>query len=320
MRTVLLLLLTSATTSVAAQPLVTFPEPTGEWRRLCTSHDAIRVCRIVEDGAAHLVVSRDGREVTRWETPNSVQAGGFGAFSSDLDRDGERDLVILERIAVSNGIAISTWIGRVLPQGARTPAYTFQLRDASATGGSFGHDGDRLVFWATTWANSPDPSGQRGIGYYFVGRPFTLTSRGMRPYSRLPVRARRLLESFQRERHSQDGPNGWLSDRRAESRRVDPVLSGCRQQHEPVTVRSVREATERDARYFVLDVGREITYLKGGFDRDDEDITHLGDASTGRLFPREYRPAGLAQTLAGRDLRLTTCAEKGGTQTRVLWL
>lgn len=320
MRLALLLLLASA--SASAQPLTVFPEPSGDANRVCASHETTHVCRVGHNGETEIVVSRGGRDVARWNTAAGVQAGPFAVFASDLDRDGGQDLIVAALTAVSNGLGVEYWTVGVLPDGARAPAYSFQVEDFSPAGQSFGHDGDRLVLWATDWLESDDPSGRRPSGMYFTGRPFTLSSRGLFPVASLPVRARRLLNSF--DRSAAGGPVGHLSDRRAESRRTDPAFTGCRQHNETLTVQSVREASnEQGARYLVLDVGRGrgISYMRDGYAPNEEGLTHLGDRDTGRLFPAEYLPPGLKDTLPGHELRLTTCVADGDwDRARVLWL
>ena len=80
------------------------------------------------------------------------------------------------------------------------------------------------------------------------------------------------------------------------------------------------EATDEDGgRFLSIDVGRELAYLRTGYVPDAEDITHLGDAESGRIYPAAYAPPALADALTGRDLTLTTCAEGDGVRARVLW-
>ncbi|HIG73503.1 MAG TPA: hypothetical protein EYQ24_02660 [Bacteroidetes bacterium] len=304
--------------SASAQPLTVFPEPAGDRAESCTALDEVRVCRVESVGEASLVVSREGDEVARWAAPSHAQAGEFAAFAGDLDRDGGRDLIVASLTAVSNGLGVAYWRVEVVPDGASAPAYAFQAEDFGPRGTSFGQHRGRLILWATDWTESDDPSGRRASGMYLVGRPFALTSAGLAPAPGLPIRARRLLHSF--DRSDPAGPVGWLSDRRAESRREDPAFGGCRQRGEIVTVRSVREATDEDGgRFLSIDVGRELAYLRTGYVPDAEDITHLGDAESGRIYPAAYAPPALADALTGRDLTLTTCAEDDGVRARVLW-
>ncbi|OZC01535.1 hypothetical protein [Rubricoccus marinus] len=317
MRTLLFAL--ALASGAAAQPLTPFPAPERASEGVCTQHEALRVCRAEANGEATIRVDRGAQRLARWPVAAGVQAGDFAAFEADLDRDGERDLIVATQEAVSNGLAVAYWRVDVLASGTSGPAYSFTVEDFDASGQSFAHDGARLVLWATDWISGPDPRGRRPEGMYVVGRPFYLASGGLVPARGLPLRARRLLHSFSRD--AGEGPVGWLSDRRAESLRTDLALAGCRQSSREVTVGSAetREDEQGEA-YTALSLGGgELIYTRGAYVPDAEAITHLGDAASGRLFPPDYAPPGLPDRLKG-PRRLTTCASGDWVQARVLWM
>ena len=278
--------------SVSAQSVQPFIEAGGEG--LCVSRGEERVClrSVGADGDGRVEVRRRGGTVRWGSTLGYVGAqADLRAFRLDL-ADGGGGLVVAERFAVSNGMAVETWTLSVLPDDAAAPTYRFEARDIGPEGAPFAQWRGETVYWATDWQTADDPSGRRGSGYYLVGRPFQLGRNGLVPVTSLPVRSRRMLYNFRTEAA---GPVAWLSDRRAESRRADPFWgrrpSGSR--GEIVRV----EALEDGAYALTVRLGaRERTVRVGA----SSPAVRLGDGASGRLFPDAYRPSGLV----GRSARL----------------
>ena len=318
MRSLFALALFALASGARAQPITAFSVPAGDSAERCAEHAALRVCRSEHDGEATLTVTEGARRLATWPAEYSVQAGDFAAFTTDLDRDGGRDLVVASLTSVSNGLGVAYWTVDVLPDGASAPAYSFEAEDFDARGRSFAHDRGRLIVWATDWISAPDPRGRRPEGMYFMGRPFTLASGGLAPARSLPIRARRLLNSFSRDEAG--GPVGWLSDRRAESARTDLALAGCRQRREEISVGAVHARQDDYGGPYLAIVagGTEFPYGPGASGEDT--LTHLGDAASGRLFPVHYAPAGLAARLRGGSFALTTCTDGDWAKARVLWM
>jgi len=127
---------------------------------------------------------------------------------------------------------------------------------------------------------------------------------GLQPAAELPVRARRLLTPFRGE---PGGPVGWLSSRHA----VRWPDSAGRPRGTAGTIREVTPVSDS----FALAVearGRRRTFAIDAWNTPpDASPAALGDATTGRLFPPQYRPAGLV----GRSVRVTEST--GGV---TLWL
>lgn len=296
MRALLLLLLPLA---VAAQPVQPFTEAAREGRDLCVERAAERVCwrSVGADGDGRIEVRRsDG--VVGWATESLSAQSDLRAFRVRLG-DGA-GLVVALRTAVSNGIAVETWTLAVLPDEASAPTVRFEARDIGGEGAPFATWRGEMVVWATDWQDAEDPSGWRGTGFYFIGRPFVLGRDGLVPVTSLPIRSRRMLYDFRQER---GGPVAWLADRRAETRRQDPFWGG-RPEGVPGEVVAVGEG---DAYAYSLTVrlGRASrTVTVGGLDG-----VRLGDGATGRLFPAVYRPADLV----GQGVRVAE-------DPRVLWL
>jgi len=224
-----------------------------------------------------------------------------------LDLDGGRSgLVVAAREAISNGLGVEYWTMFVVPDGASEPAYQFTAEDLGPDSAPFATWNGKTVFWATEWQTADDPSGRRGPGTYLVGRPFRLGPTGLIPATTLPVRTRRMLSDFRRE---SGGPVAWLASRRAETRRVDPFGAGRAggERAEIVEVGEVADGYPLTVRVG----GRRRTFQVDPWAGGDT-AARLADGATGRVFPPEYRPAGLV----GRSVRLGT----GPDGSSVIWL
>ena len=301
MRCLLVLLcLASAPLAAEAQGVVSFPEPTrvtgGD---ICVRAAPLRVCRRATDEGGRVVVSRGGREAVTWAASSPGIVDDLRVFRL------ESGLVVVAVLdAVSNGIAIATWTLTVTD--GRRVLYRFVARDFDPEGGSFGVWDRQPVLWATEWHDSEDPSGRRGPGYYLVGRPFRFGASELVPVTGLPLRARRLLFSFER---GAGGAVRWLSDRRAQTRRRDPFWSG-RPRGTPGVISTIDLDAETPS----------VTVRAGGRDVDvgldswggGEGTGRLGDGVSGRLFPPEYVPADAV----GRPVRVGP----GPAGSRILWL
>ena len=239
--------------AAAAAQVVSFsaPERVSETPpRVCVDLESTRVCRTADaEGGGRVEVEGAGWDGAAWAAPALGAASDVRAFRVPLG-DGRRVLVVAVLEAVSNGLGVATWRMAVVPEGADAPAYTFVARDVGPEGGSFATWRGRPVVWATEWLGADDPSGRRGPGTYFVGRPFVLRAEGLEAATALPIRARRLLRPF---RHEPGGPVGWLSSRAAQTWRGDPA--GVEAPRGPAG----RIVTTADA-----DDGYLVTWTRGG--------------------------------------------------------
>ncbi|HLA63396.1 MAG TPA: hypothetical protein VK610_03155 [Rhodothermales bacterium] len=311
----------------AAFPALPENADRGTFNPECVERAGTRVCRQFiagegDDQHLDFIVTRDGRETARWTEGDAPGRFTFAAF------DAGGTLLVANFEDMSNGLGVRYWTVYVVPPGARTPTYRFAVRDFGDRGGSFAAWRGRPVVWATDWLGGTDPSGRRGSGLYFVGRPFVIGTDGLEPATGVPLRARRYLDSFADQRGEGDtaDPRAWLFDRRAEVRTVDLALAGCRRATDRAAVRTVAEEQGTWSPYLVLTLadGRRLSYGRtdGGGD-DPAPITHLG--SRGRLFPQAYRPSDLPARLTGRTVRVETCTDTTDpadayVRTRVLWL
>lgn len=330
------LLLALVSLSLRAQPTVVpwaTPDDGTDWSQTqCLTRLAETVCRYPRDPGSGFTfeLSRGGESIAGWEN-TGWGFTGFRAFSLDRDEEGvsPEHILIANNDAVSNGLGVAYWTLYMLAadSAAGHPASAFSVEEFGAEGESFGVTDDDLVLWATAWMDGPDPSGQRGPGLYLVGRPFRVEAGRLVPVTDLPIRARRLLDSFARERGSTHArPVAWLSHRNAETRSTDPYLVG----RETTTARGVIDSVATvQAAYDTanwelrvrLDDGSSATYTYafGSSVGAEQPFTHFGDAATGRLYPSEYRLADAEAWLVGRRVRVAIY-EAPYQQRTVLWL
>ncbi|MEL6444513.1 MAG: hypothetical protein AAF089_13915 [Bacteroidota bacterium] len=167
----------------------------------CTSQTTERATTEVclgfdADEALVVTVERDTVETARWAylgAPSLLDLRAFVLPSTDTT-----EAVLAATLdAVSNGMGVSYWTATVLRDGV--PAYRFRVEEFGEAGSSFVAADNELAIWATEWVGGPDPTGERGEGLYFTGRPFAVTPDGLMPRSDLDLRARRFLESFVRD-------------------------------------------------------------------------------------------------------------------------
>jgi hypothetical protein len=266
---------------------------------VCVTDGSLRVCRKPIDGGGLVVASREGRETGQW-------AASYPGVFDDLRvaRLGEDRLMVAVLDGVSNGIAIATWT--LYFTDGDSVAYRFVVRDFDPEGGSFGLWNRQHVLWATEWHASEDPTGRRGPGTYIVGRPFRLGPNGLVPVTGLPIRARRLLFSFER---AMGGPVQWLSDRRAETRHRDPFWSG-----RPSGTRGVISAVNLGGETpgVTVRAGDQIVDLRLDAWGGGAGTGRFGDAASGRLFPPDY----VTTNLQGHSVRLGP----GPDDSVILWL
>ncbi|MEM8600191.1 MAG: hypothetical protein AAGF99_09750 [Bacteroidota bacterium] len=309
----------SDTTHALGLPRCTTQTTEHATTELCLGFDA--------DESLVVTVERGTVETARWAYLGAPSLLDLRAFMLPQANGPEADTMETVLVAtldgVSNGVGVSYWTATVLRDGV--PAYRFRVEEFGETGGSFIVAEGELVLWATEWVGGPDPTGERGEGLYFTGRPFAVTPDGLVPRTDLDLRARRFLESFVRDER---GPVAWLLDERAETRAEDPALTGCTSTSEVVTLADIAAATDEWRQPFTragLDVAEadsvQVEALAVGLPTYTEagiGVPYVGDVATDRLFAPGYVP-DLAAHL-DQPLRLETCEADGLVKTRVLWV
>ncbi|MEM8556478.1 MAG: hypothetical protein AAGG50_01435 [Bacteroidota bacterium] len=313
----------SDTTDALGLPRCTAQTTDRGTTEICLGFDA--------DESLVVTVERDTVETARWAylgAPSLLDLRAFVLPQTDAaDMDTTETVLVATLDAVSNGMGVSYWTATVLRDGV--PAYHLRIEEFGEAGGSFGAADDEVVLWTTEWVGGPDPTGERGEGLYFTGRPFAVTPTGLTPRTDLDLRARRFLESFVRDER---GPVAWLLDERAETRADDPALTGCTSTSQAVTLTEVEPTTDEWRQPFTratLGVAEADTLATEtlaiglpAFTEAGVGVPYVGDVATNRLFPPSYVPDLTAYL--GQPLRLETCEAdglaNGLAKTRVLWI
>lgn len=156
----------------------------------------------------------------------------FFAFYGDLDKNNSAELIIVNKIAESNGLGVSYFDINILPdfqtKGFQTPI-TFQTTEFGANG-TFIYDAKtkETLILVTDW-NGLDNINKNNSGTYFVGRFFRYQNGLLKPATEKPILARRLLNTFANERNrtfnSPLRPYLWLNSPKAQKLKNDPEFS-----------------------------------------------------------------------------------------------
>jgi hypothetical protein len=329
--TLLLILALSAPVRAQSRKLIIAdpPQPAtveGYERGHCIAlRDRIRVCKVLSESDALFVVEKEGKSIRTWRAETYIgETGDFKVMQGDLDGDKKRELIIANRDSTSAGLAVSVWSITIFPDAdlrSLPPPLTFSVKEFGAYG-TFVSSGGRLNILSTDWVWGKDPKGRRGEGLYLVGQWWRY-QRGELIPSPKHIVARRYLFSFERERfatwESDRIPYQWLTDRRTESVSTD-FITGPSDTNNPGTIESVAPNDDITAYRikirFKADDGQtsEFIYVdENGLDID----RHLGDASTGRIYPARYLSSNLNKWLTGRRATLRRYNEN---RTQILWL
>ena len=215
-------------------------------------------------------------------------------FLADLDADGRDELVIVDRLAVSNGIAAT--------------------RDELFIMSAYG---------------SPDRTVVR-FRVQEYGRDGSVVRRPGRGGWWIFTRPRRYLSSFARERASDvpRAPYAWFVAEKGRMTAIDPALGDGR------VVRSAEGRVERvespadvppeDTVYRVrFDTGDEAQVLLGYTGRLENPprvaLDHFALASNGRVLPQGVTPDAVVGDISGHRVRLSEYKD-GERLRRVLWI
>lgn len=281
--------------------------------------DGTRACRVpvpcADDADAcpdtlRFTLARAGQTLATW-THAGVAFGseGFDLLRTDLDADGARELVVAYHDGTSNGLGVSYWTLFVFPEAGGPPLrFSTQEYGAEGTFPRAVRAGRRVL--VTGWEGSSEPG--RGAGTYFFGRTYRYAAGRLVPDA-APIRARRLLNGFARER-GRPGPRdpaGWLS-RNARSLLTEPLAQG----------RALAEVSGRVETVAISDTGMTVTLRPARGAAVAVPAFAFGDAATRRLYPFGYVPADEPAWPSGLAARAVTYATPGpyGTPLTVVWL
>ena len=247
----------------------------------------------------------------------------FSVLSTDLDADGRSELIVVDHVGTSNGMAM-TWDRISIIDGVERPNPSWVRLTVAEFGdgaGTFvrraGQPGNWIL--STEWERSSTLDPQRGAGTYLVGRWFSY-AKG-RLVADPGVVVRRLLNGFadERSRDVLNQPHSFFLGGKGRAVDRDPGLGSG----EVLSTLNGRIAGVRDDSYeLAISDGRKI---RAAFDvpygqNADERIDHVGLTSLNRVLPKGVAPTALGVDVIGRSIRLVRYKDGKDTDKRVLWV
>lgn len=290
-----------------------------------------------ESGDGIFIIQRNG--VKLGEIKGAISANGaspesFFALSGDLDKNKSAELVIVDFGGQSNGLGVNYYTVNIFPdfqtKGFQTPL-SFDTHEFG-TEGTFRYDTktNETLIMLSEWGGVNVPDAKRGGGTYFTGRFFRYQNGKLKPAAGRPILARRLLNSFARERARTDAsplrPYNWLSSPQAVKLKGDPVFdekpisseTGVIEKYEDVTEKfkseNGGEETEVNISQIVvrMDSGerKTVVLFKGNYyDNLPERANRISPETFGILpvrmtLPTDFSPLLVFDDLAGMRVQL----------------
>ena len=271
----------------------------------------VRICKLLSEDKDTFLVQKDGKSVGTW--PGSTYVGetsDFEVLTGDLDNDRKPELIVANHDGTSNGIAVDFWTIFIFPDPEFhnfTAPLTFSVEEYGSFG-TFVTNGGRVNILTTTWVQNEDPKHRRGWGMYLVGQWWRYEAGELRPQLQRPIIARRFLFSFAGERGNTVNydrvPFRWLSNPSTESVSTEFITKRSK-----TSKSGVIEAVTRDKEsikiVFKPDGEQPVTLVHSGPYQDNQ-IFYLGNAATGRVYPKNYVPPKPETWLKNRRATLRT--------------
>lgn len=276
-----------------------------------------------------LLLVADGRETTLADDRWGIYRGMFSVVAADLDADGSEELIVVDHVATSNGMAMT--LDRVsVVSGYATPApawISFNVAEYGNGSGTFVTRSNQPGAWifATEWARSETLDPERVQGSYVVGRWLRYAKGKLTQEPGVLVR--RLLNSLVEERAHDIGrkdspqPYSWFLNGKGRVVERDPALGNGKiletKQGRIDRVTAKYASADFDLR---LDDGGKLqaTFDIAYGEQGREHIDHVGVAG-GRILPEGVLPGVVMGDVVGRPIRLVRYAD-GKTDQRVLWI
>jgi hypothetical protein len=276
----------------------------------------VRICKLLSDDKDTFLVQKDGKSLGTW--PGSTflaETSDFEVLTGDLDNDRKPELIVVNHDSTTNGIAVTYWTIYIFPD-PEFHNFMAPLKFSVEEYGSFGTfvtTGGRVNILTTTWVYNEDPKHKRGWGMYLVGQWWRYEAGELRPLLQRPIMARRFLSSFAGERGETVNfdrvPFRWLSHPSTE-----PVNTEFITKRSKMNKAGVIEAVTRDKEsiriVFKPDGEQPVTLVYPG-DYEDNDLDYLGNAATGRVYPKNYLPGKPETWLKNRRATLRSYEYNG---------
>lgn len=290
-----------------------------------TVRTQLRVCKVLSESDALLLVEKDGKTIGTWRADAYLgETESFRVMRGDLDGNRKPELIVANLDTTSTGLGVSVWSIVIFHDSEFHTRLTFRIKEFG-TRGTIVSTGGRLNILTTNWIWGNDPKGRRGEGLYFVGQWWRYHDGELSPLPKRIV-ARRYLFSFANERFATWGsertPYRWLLDRRAEFVST-AFITGASNTNTRGVIESVTANNEGSAQQsfriaFKPDNGQMVEFVYA--DENENGLIadrFLGDSASGKIYPDHYLPSDLKKWLTGRRATLRTYGDKNG---EILWL
>lgn len=284
---------------------------------------SIRICKLLSDDKDTFLVQRDGKSVGTWPGNASLaETSDFEVLTGDLDNDRKPELIVANHDGTSQGIAVEFWTIFIFPDPEFhnfTAPLTFSVEEYGSFG-TFVTSGGRVNILTTTWVNNEDPKHKRGWGMYLVGQWWRYQSGELRPLLEHPVIARRFLFSFGKQRGETVNfdrvPFQWLSHPSTESVNTEFITKRSTTSKSGV-IEAVTRDKEKIRLVFKPDGEQPIALVYPATYYHEYELDYMGNAATGRVYPKNYLPSKPETWLKNRRATLRSY-ERNGRE--ALWL
>ena len=256
----------------------------------------VRICKLLSDDKDTFLVQRDGKNLGTWPGNTFLaETSDFEVLTGDLDGDRKPELIVANHDGASNGLGVEFWTIFIFPDTEFhnfTAPLTFSVEEYGSFG-TFVTSGGKVNILTTEWLTNNDPKRRRGWGTYLVGQWWRYQSGELRPQLDRPIIARRYLNSFAKDRvetvNFDRVPFQWLSHPSTESvttefitKRSVTIKTGV--------IQSVTREKETLRVVFKPDGEPPVTFFYSGPYIDNQ-LAYLGNAATGRVYPKNYLPS-----------------------------
>lgn len=285
----------------------------------------VRICKALSENGDGLLVEKESKRVGAWDGGTYLgETSDFEVLHGDLDGDRRAELIVVNHDGTSQGIGVSRWTIAIFHDTEfrdYQPPLTFSVEEYGSFG-TFVSAAGRVNILTTNWQSIQDPKGKRGTGLYLVGDWWRYKSGELVPMLNRSTIARRYLFSFERERwetiESDRKPYSWLTHVNAE-----PIKRGLfgPAKSSQTGLLQVQEISGRRLKILFRADNNQMTEFVYPYDDETEggnELRHIGDNASGKLYPERYLPSPPEAWLNGKRATLRTYGDD--RQVDVLWI
>ena len=285
----------------------------------------VRVCKALAENEDSLLVEKDGKRIGSWDGGTYLgETSDFEVLHGDIDGDKRAELIVVNHDGTSQGIGVSRWTVAIF-SGTEfrdyQPPLTFSVEEYGSFG-TFVSAGGTVNILTTNWQWIEDPKGKRGTGMYLVGDWWRYKSGELLPLLDRRTIARRYLGSFELERwesiESDRKPYTWLMHVNAEP--IKRGLFGPAKSSQTGSLQVQKLSGRKLKILFRSDSNQttEFVYPDDDVTEGGNNLRHVGDTASGKLYPERYLPSHPEAWLNGKRATLRTYGDD--RQVDVLWI